>query len=316
MAACFLIFAAVGCTSPSEPEPEEPAGVTPQNPHPARAETDVGDWTLSITNFRPNVTEELLASDPYALLPEPGFQIATYTVEATYNGPGSAGIWEDYLFGLWVDGSFYMQCTATAPNSLYLAPEVSTGTTVSGENCVDLPVEATEPVAYVEHWTSKDRTYFAIDPAAPEEIPTDGTSSAAPLPAGTAVEIGDWTIAASNLRLDALDDLPDEALWGELPAGRQLVLYDVSGTYAGPGIVSMVFEVNIGIWVEGALYAEGCEVIVPDYFADAPDVEAGGTASGTACAELPDDITDTADLLFCISYPESAGQPVYFVEVK
>ena len=72
---------------------------------------------------------------------------------------------------------------------------------------------------------------------------------------------------------------------------------------------------EVGIWADGAFYPEDCEATFPDYWADAPDVEAGGTASGTACAEIPDDITTTSDLLFYVGSVDDFGNSVYYIEV-
>ncbi|MCC3762650.1 hypothetical protein K3N28_06145 [Glycomyces sp. TRM65418] len=270
---------------------------------------------MKLSDLRFGVSEEILQSDPYGIAPSPDNQFATFTIEGTYNGSTSSALWLDFTFGMWADGAFYLPCPASTPQDIYFTPEVSGGNAVSGTVCTEIPTDVENVVAYLEQVNGKQtRTFIAVDANAPEEIPTNGTRSKAPLPAGSAAQVGDWMITPSQLQFDAVQK-GDGSLYGVITPGRQIVSYNVSGTYSGPGIGSLSLEVEVGIWVDGAFYPEGCEATFPDYWADAPDVEAGGTASGTACAEIPEDLADTSDLLFYVGPADGFGSSVYFIEV-
>jgi len=305
-----------GNSSSESATAEADPGSRPEDPYPPGTEVEVADWTVQLSNLRFDVTDEVLESDPYGygIGPSPGNAFATFAIEATYNGAGSSALWYEFTFGAWTDGAFYLPCPATTVDDIYETPEVSSGKTVSGTICIEIPTGVDDVVPYLEELDSNQaRTFIAIDPDAPEEAPTDGTSSAAPLPAGSTAEIGNWQITPSNLHLDAIS-AGDPDFYGELPADRQIVTYDVTGTYTGTGIVSIAFEIEVGIWADGAFYPEDCEATFPGYWADAPDVENGGTAAGTACAEIPADITDSADLLFYVSVAEDLTGPVYYIQ--
>lgn len=192
-----------------------------------------------------------------------------FSIEGTYGGPDSSALWLEFSFGMWADGAFYLPCPATTPDDIYMTPEVSGGNTVSGTVCIEIPTDVDEVVPYLEQVDGEQtRTFIAIDANAPEELPTDGTSSEAPLPAGSAAEIGNWTVTPSNLQLDTVSE-GDVDLWGELPPDRQIVFYDVDGAYSGTGIASLSLEVEVGIWTEGAFYPADCDATIPGDWAEA-----------------------------------------------
>lgn len=333
--AVSILFAAtaLSCTSSGreeeDPSPENrvgqdenPAGsgTTPQDPHPSGSSVELADWTITLSNLRFAVTDEVLEADPYGygIGPSSGNEFSTFTIEGTYNGPTSSALWLEFSFGMWADGAFYLPCPATTAEDIYMTPEVSSGNTVTATICIEIPTVVEQVVPYLEQISEEEgstRTFIAIDADAPEELPTDGTSSKAPLPAGSAAEIGRWTVTPSNLRLDMISH-GDSDLWGDLPSDRQIVFYDVSGVYSGSSVASLSYAVDVGIWSEGAFYQEGCDATFDGDWSNAPDVENGGTTSGTACAEIPDEITEISALLFYVSLENDAGGPTYFIEVE
>lgn len=129
---------------------------------------------------------------------------------------------------------------------------------------------------------------------AAEETAGDGTSPDSPLPAGTEVEIGDWTVTVSDVELDATETILAENEFNEEPAdGNQFAMYTVEGTYNGDEAGTLWLDLTIGVFAGGTYYSE-CSNVVPGDLIDTPEVANGGTASGNGCAEFPSAESDGA----------------------
>ncbi|GAB3224536.1 hypothetical protein GCM10027447_13250 [Glycomyces halotolerans] len=126
------------------------------------------------------------------------------------------------------------------------------------------------------------------------EAAGDGTSPDAPLPAGSAVEVGDWTITVTDVELDATETILAENEFNEPPAdGFQQAMYTIEGTYNGDETGTLWLDVTVGVYADNTFYSE-CLNVVPGDLIDAPDVSGGGSASGASCAEIPSDAADGA----------------------
>ncbi|MFG3341717.1 hypothetical protein [Glycomyces sp. NPDC048151] len=129
------------------------------------------------------------------------------------------------------------------------------------------------------------------DAAAEEEAPAggDGTSPDAPLAAGSTLEVGDWTVTASEATLDATDAVVAADEFNSAPAeGFQQSLVTLDGTYNGTETGSLWLDVTFGVWADGTFYDSiDCMNTVENQITLVPDVSAGGTSSGSACVEVP-----------------------------
>lgn len=124
-----------------------------------------------------------------------------------------------------------------------------------------------------------------------DEAAADGTGHESPLPAGSTVEVGDWSLALASIELDATEAIMGANQFNEAPAdGFQQALLTIEGTYNGTETGALWLDVALGVWADGAFYdSTGCTNVVDGGLMDAPDVSAGGTASGAACVEIPAD---------------------------
>src|ERR1044071_5459461 len=90
--------------------------------------------------------------------------------------------------------------------------------------------------------------------AAEEAATGDGTSPEAPLPAGSTVEITDWTVGGTVV-LDATEDILAVNEFNEAPAdGFQQGLVTLEGTYNGSSSSSLWIDATFGIWADGTFY--------------------------------------------------------------
>ncbi|MCH7232906.1 hypothetical protein L0U85_18905 [Glycomyces sp. L485] len=162
--------------------------------------------------------------------------------------------------------------------------------------------------------SSSDTTEAAED--AGEEAPADGdgTSIDAPLAADSSVEVGDWTVAPSDIKLDATDEILGHNEFNDPPAdGSQLALFTVDGTYNGSETGSLWFDVTVGIWADGTFYdSTDCLNVVPEDLTEAPEVSNGGTAAGATCVEIP---SDAETYLVYFEDLMSFDGTKYFVEI-
>ncbi|MCD0444841.1 hypothetical protein LO763_14580 [Glycomyces sp. A-F 0318] len=123
---------------------------------------------------------------------------------------------------------------------------------------------------------------------ADEAASGDGSSPESPLPAGTSVEITDWTVTATGA-LDATEEILAADEYNEAPAdGNQQGLVTLEGVYNGTESGSLWTDASFGIWADGTFYDSlDCMNTVENDLMDAPDVSAGSTATGAACVEVP-----------------------------
>lgn len=141
----------------------------------------------------------------------------------------------------------------------------------------------------------------------------DGTSPEAPLPAGSTLEVGDWTVTPAAT-LDATDAIVAADDFNSAPAaGFQQSLVTLEGTYNGTETGSLWLDVTFGVWADGTFYDSiDCMNTVEDQITLVPDVSGGGASAGSACVEVPTD-ADTYLLYFEDILNFDGTQ--YFVEI-
>jgi hypothetical protein len=116
----------------------------------------------------------------------------------------------------------------------------------------------------------------------------DGTSPESPLPAGSTVEVTDWTLTATGT-LDATEAILASDEFNEAPAeGFQQALVTLEGTYNGDASGSLWTDASFGIWADGTFYDSlDCMNTVENDLMDVAEVSAGSSATGSACVEVP-----------------------------
>jgi hypothetical protein len=137
--------------------------------------------------------------------------------------------------------------------------------------------------------TGSDAGDGAVEEAGAEEAAGgDGTSPEAPLPAGSAVEITDWTLTGTVV-LDATEEVLAANEFNEAPAeGFQQSLVTLDGTYNGTESSSLWLDASFGIWADGTFYdSVDCLNTVENDLMDAAEVSGGSTSSGASCVEVP-----------------------------
>lgn len=122
----------------------------------------------------------------------------------------------------------------------------------------------------------------------------DGTDPNAPLPAGTEVRTGNWTVVISNVVPDATDEILEADDFGEPPAeGNQYYMFQVDATYEGQESSTAWSDLLFGAFIDNTVYTESCGFAPDDLFL-APEVFEGGTATGNVCISVPTDGADDA----------------------
>ncbi|WP_335989706.1 hypothetical protein [Glycomyces sp. MUSA5-2] len=160
--------------------------------------------------------------------------------------------------------------------------------------------------------TGSDTTTAAEEAAEEGTATGDGLSPEAPLPAGSTVEIGDWTLSVGDVQLDATDAIMAENEFNTPPAdGNALAMFTVDGTYNGAETGTLWLDATVGIWADGVM-SETCTNVVPNDIIDATEVTAGGTSSGATCAEIPADAEQT---LIYVEDVWSLDGTVYYIEI-
>ncbi|THV27548.1 hypothetical protein [Glycomyces paridis] len=141
----------------------------------------------------------------------------------------------------------------------------------------------------------------------------DGTSPDAPLAAGSAVEITDWTITGT-VELEATDAVLGANEFNEAPAdGNQFSLVTLEGTYSGTEAGSLWLDATFGIWADGTFYdSVDCLNTVENDLMDTADVSSGSVASGAACVEVP---TGAETYLLYVEDLWALDGTQYFVEI-
>jgi hypothetical protein len=116
-----------------------------------------------------------------------------------------------------------------------------------------------------------------------------------PLPLGTRIEMGDWTLTVSEVTLDATDLVMAENEFNDPPVdGRQFVMFKVDASYEGDdsGTAWLDFDWAIvgsaGNTFGGASMDDYCGVY-PDPLDETGETFPGGSVSGNVCISAESD---------------------------
>jgi hypothetical protein len=147
-----------------------------------------------------------------------------------------------------------------------------------------------------------------------EEAATgDGTTPEAPLPAGSTVEITDWSVTGS-VEIDGTEAVMGANEYNTEPAaGNQFALVTLEGTYNGDATGTLWVDATFGIWADGTFYdSVDCLNMVENDLLDVAEVSPGSSASGSSCVEIP---TGAESYLLYVEDLWSLDGTKYFVEI-
>ncbi|SNR52676.1 hypothetical protein SAMN06265360_108186 [Haloechinothrix alba] len=135
------------------------------------------------------------------------------------------------------------------------------------------------------------------DSEAQEDESEYGTR-ANPLEIGTRIEMGEWSLAVTDVNPDATDEVLAANEFNEAPAdGRQFVMFSVDASYHGEesGTAWLDFSWAVvgsaGNTFGGESMDDYCGV-VPDPLDDTGETYPGGDVSGNVCISVPADQLD------------------------
>lgn len=129
---------------------------------------------------------------------------------------------------------------------------------------------------------------------APKDQVVDGTDPNFPLPAGSEITTGNWNVVISDVVPDATAQVLDSDEFNvPPPEGFQFFMFKVDATYQGEASSTAWADLLFGVFVDNSVYTEACGSI-PDHLSYAPEVFAGGTASGNFCLTVPSAGLETA----------------------
>lgn len=133
------------------------------------------------------------------------------------------------------------------------------------------------------------------DPAADDDAASDqqGTRDN-PYPAGTAVEIGDYTVTLAETTTDAWEQIEAENQFNDPPAdGRQFVMVPVTAAFDGEDTGWATMDLSIAfVGSGGNTFNFGSDDycgVVPDSLSDQGEMYAGGSAEGNVCVSVDAD---------------------------
>jgi hypothetical protein len=122
-----------------------------------------------------------------------------------------------------------------------------------------------------------------------------------PLEIGTRIEMGDWTLAVTDVELDATEAVMDEFEFNDPPVdGRQFVMLSVDATYEGDDSGEAWIDFSWAI-VGGAGNTFGTGMddycgLIPDPLDDTGETFPGGEISGNVCISVASDQLEGATI--------------------
>lgn len=143
----------------------------------------------------------------------------------------------------------------------------------------------------------------AVEDEAAEEEPAEAALGTRdnPLPVGTRIEMGDWTLAVTEVTLDATEQVMAENEFNDPPVeGRQFVLFEVDAAYGGEESGTAWLDFSWAIVGSagntfGTAMDDYCGVI-PNSLDDTGETYPGGTVSGNVCVSVDSEQVDGATI--------------------
>lgn len=140
---------AAAATTTSEPKAE---GGTRANPLPLGTEAVLDEWNVSVVSVDLDAGPEMAATNQFNDPAPDGSVYVLVRLRATYTGPSEGAAWlglEVEIIGDDQRRNGSGSCDAVPPDSLVDQPDVLTGGTVEGNECVAIPVGLGSPLVAV-----------------------------------------------------------------------------------------------------------------------------------------------------------------------
>ena len=158
----------------------------------------------------------------------------------------------------------------------------------------DESLDASDDDAEVEAVPDQDEL---DEEAEQDESPADDSELGTrdnPLEIGTRIEMGDWTLAVTDVMLEAADAVMAENQFNDPPVdGRQFLMFSVDATYQGDdsGTAWLDFSWAI-VGSAGNTFGTGMDDycgVIPDPLDDTGETFPGGSVSGNVCVSAESD---------------------------
>lgn len=106
--------------------------------------------------------------------------------------------------------------------------------------------------------------------------------------------MGDWTLAITDVDVDATDEVLDENEFNDPPVdGRQFVMFSVDATYVGEDSGTAWTDFDFGIvGGQGNTFSTGSDDrcgVIPDDLTDTGETFPDGSVSGNVCFSVESD---------------------------
>ncbi|WP_028661040.1 DUF4352 domain-containing protein [Nocardioides insulae] len=123
----------------------------------------------------------------------------------------------------------------------------------------------------------------------------EAAAEAAPL--GTQADVGDYTVSVDRVVLDATDQIAAANEFNE-PAEGQYVLVSVTATYEGDETGTPWLDLDVQLaGSDHRMYSTStCSATLESELSAEPDLQAGGTATGDVCFDVPPAALDGATI--------------------
>lgn len=179
------------------------------------------------------------------------------------------------------------------------------GTTLSERDAADEEADAapTDPEEPPEEHTGQDAEGAAEEEAEEEADAEEAAdddplgSRESPLPLGTFVDLGDWSVSVIDVDLDATETVRAANQFNDPPEdGEQFVLFTVEAVYEGSESGDPMFDFRWAIvGSEGNTFRDSCGVI-SDRLRDQGETFPDGEVVGNVCYRVASDQLDGATI--------------------
>ena len=302
------------------------------DPLPAGAPVEVGNWQVMVLSSNRDATEAVLAENPFNDPPNPGDVFTTVLVAITYLGEESESPFLGLTFGaVGPSGGDYglEDDCGVIPDSYPGFTDVFPGGTVVGNLCWAIPeTEAGRLVLTAEAAFTFDTDRFFL------EIPVEGMvfeappslgivtpgglpgSRGNPIPAGQGASVGSWQIEVVGSTPDGTDAVLAANQFNDPPPeGRSYYLVRIRATNRSieteTPFAAMTFSA-VGPSAVAYGFGDDCGV-APDAFPDLESVFAGESVEGNLCWSVTSE--DAAALLVIATPSFSAESERVFFEI-
>lgn len=284
-----------------ESEEEEPEAQDDSGELGLGGTAEIGEYRVAVTEVQLNANDAVKAANSFNEDPEG--QYALVSLAVTYIGDEEGDPWLDLSIEMaGSDSRIYdsSSCSAVAPNSAMDVPTLTNGGKAEFSECFDMPVEALEaPKVYVEETLSFNSERIIWDPSktAPEGASSEAEDDAAPaaakdpdaLAVGASTELGEYTVAVTEVVLDANDALKAANSFNDDPSGR-CVLVSLDVTYTGDEEGDPWLDLSVELaGSDSRIYdTSSCSAVAPNSPFELPTLTNGGKGEFSVCFDAPE----------------------------